>query len=703
VSDFRPPDDDPGWPESDLGPDEERRSWLEPHPPSDAHEPESTPEEPADTDWSLPWDAPARDAPDPDAPPEDSGQDEGAAPNDTWRTQDEWRPAPEPPPSDEWRSEPAQPPSDEWRSEPEPPPSDEWRSKPEPARSEDRSEAEPPPSDEWRSEPAASESEDRSEAEPEPQIELQSEEQGQPEDQPAPEAESPSAGDAPSRRWWERPREEPQQEEPWPEAPWVEGPRADNLAAEEPQSAPEPMDEPAPEPMDEPLAEEPQDEPVAYAPMDEPTPEPMDEPLTEEPQPERWEPEDAGVGAPVPESAPPTTTFGSDDGWDPRLDGERRRPTTAEQAVPWMIGVILALAGMVIVLLALIFTFPNGLIGSASPTPTASPSEQPSTGESTLPSTSGEPAPSLEPTATAAPTATPTPMPEYGALEMVYLGRPSALAPIYLLRRDFSENADPTIMAQADQGISDFAWSPDGRVGAAIIAGRGVALTPGESARALADGVTEISWGWDSQTLYAVRVTKVGGNDSTEILQIDFASGDTKTLATITYPHPVTAPDPKLKEAQFIDDGGLVRLFAMADGNLELWVLGAPATYRIDPGDGSVTEAPAPPILWAPDGRQRISLKENGDGTTTLSLLGPGEERLVSVKVTGLVSHVRWAPSNNEIVFTLGHLSNAGGVRQDLYVWDLVDGKAPMALTSDGVSFGASWVGASANWMPPRS
>ena len=48
--------------------------------------------------------------------------------------------------------------------------------------------------------------------------------------------------------------------------------------------------------------------------------------------------------------------------------------TTAEQAVPWLIGVILLLAGMVIVLLALIFAGDASLGGGGaggSPTPSA--------------------------------------------------------------------------------------------------------------------------------------------------------------------------------------------------------------------------------------------------------------------------------------------------------------------------------------------
>jgi hypothetical protein len=39
-------------------------------------------------------------------------------------------------------------------------------------------------------------------------------------------------------------------------------------------------------------------------------------------------------------------------------------------------------------------------------------------------------------------------------------------------------------------------------------------------------------------------------------------------------------------------------------------------------------------------------------------------------------------------------------VRQDLYVWDLVDGNAPAPLTSNGASFGAEWLGVLQTWVP---
>ncbi|MDH4334625.1 MAG: hypothetical protein OEW24_05105, partial [Chloroflexota bacterium] len=200
-------------------------------------------------------------------------------------------------------------------------------------------------------------------------------------------------------------------------------------------------------------------------------------------------------------------------GWDVRQHGDRRRPTTAEQAVPWLIGLILALTGMVIVLVALIFVGPDGTGIGQSATPTMEPSV----------SISIQPTASPTAVPTEAPTATPTPPPTYGALEMAYLNRATAAAPVSLLRRDFSTTTDPTTVAQAAQGVTAYSWAPDGRNGAAIIVGRAVALTPGEDSRALADSVNAIAFGLDSATVFAMRVARNGANDDATLLGIDFA------------------------------------------------------------------------------------------------------------------------------------------------------------------------------------
>jgi hypothetical protein len=273
------------------------------------------------------------------------------------------------------------------------------------------------------------------------------------------------------------------------------------------------------------------------------------------------------------------------------------------------------------------------------------------------------------------------------------------VAPIYLLKRDFSVAEDADVVAQAEQGVSSYANAPDGKVSAAVINQRAVALDKGGKSRRLADNITTLTFGWDADTVYAVRIARDGSDDLARILEIDYVSGATKNLTTIRYKHPDTGAEAPLKEAQFIDDGGLVRLYTVADGNLTLWVLGAPAIYRIDPANGDVTEVGREPILWSTDGTQRITVHEDGK-RTTLRLRDRGNNTLASTGLTGLVSHIRWAPESNEIVFTIGVTGSSGGVRQDLYVWDLEDHKDPMPLTSSGAAFGAEWRGVMCNWGP---
>jgi hypothetical protein len=465
----------------------------------------------------------------------------------------------------------------------------------------------------------------------------------------------------PADEQWQRPADEPRFDEPHFEEQRFDESRTDEPAGPEPEPEPEPVPEPDPAPEPEPAAQEPDTQ-----------------------------------------AAEPVMAFaGGGNSWDPKLHGNRRRPTTAEQAVPWMIGIILALTGMVIVLLALIFSSPNGLVaGEPSSTPLSATPTDGSTEPSAAPS-EGAASPSAEPSASSEPTPgpSPTPPPTWGPLEMVYLGRPTTSAPIYLLRRDFSEEANPRILAQADQGVTKFAWSPDGTVGAAIISGRAVALTPGGDSRRLAEDVSALTFGWDAETVYAVRIARDGAQDRAQVLEIDFVSRAVNVIATIRYPHPAIGSEPPLQEAQFIDDGGLVRIYAVADGNLAVWILGAPSTYRVDPANGDVTDIAREPTLWSPDGTQRVTLHENGSNTT-LRLRNRSGDVTASVSVNGLVSHVRWAGTSNEIVFTLGRVSASGGVRQDLYVWDLRDGRDPSPLTSNGASFGADWRGVMSNWAP---
>ena len=483
-------------------------------------------------------------------------------------------------------------------------------------------------------------------------------------------------------RWPERDldRESPQEpSEPWRNR-WQEPQQP-----QEPEEPPAPEPEPQPEPEPEPEPEPPQ---AQYHPEPEPEPEyqPPPEPEPPEPEPE--------VPPPATEAAPATTSLGApmDDDWDPRRDGDRRRPTTAEQAVPWLIGLLLALSGIVVVLLALIFIGPDGVAALPSPSASASALASAAASDTAAPSASSTPS------ATAVPTATPPPA--FGALEMTYLGRATASSPIRVLRRDFSTAGNPVVLLQDAAGVGRYVWAPDGRVGAGIISGRAVAIEAGKDPRTLSDPVDALVFADDSTVLYGLRITRDGANDRAEALKIDFETGATEIMATFSYPHPDIFPDPALKEAQFADNGGIVRLYVTVDGYVVAWILGAPTVYRIDPADGAFTQIPKEqqPVLWSPDQRLRVRVTE-ASGTTTLMLMDHDGIAQGSVKVTGLVSHVRWAASNNEIVFTLGRLVG-GGVRQDLYVWDLVNGKAPAPLTSNGASFGAEWLGVLQTWVP---
>ncbi len=406
-----------------------------------------------------------------------------------------------------------------------------------------------------------------------------------------------------------------------------------------------------------------------------------------EPEPEPDPDPDPGP-SPDTEASAPTTSFGDpsgSDGWDSKRDGDRRRPTTAEQAVPWLIGSVLALSGIVVVLLALIFIGPQGVAGL--PTPSPSPSAPaPTATPSPVPPT---PSPTLGPTA--------SPPPVFGPLDMTYLQRATVSSPIRLLRHDFSTTAVPTVIVDDKGGVTHYAWSPDGTRGVAIVAGRAVALVAGQPARTLTDPVDAVIFEADSTTLYGLRITRNGANDRAELLKIDFTTGATQVLTTIGYPHPTIIPDPALKEAQFADDGGTSRLYTTVDGYVVAWILGAPATYQIDPANGSYTQVDHRPDLWSPDQRWRITLAVTSS-VTTITLLDSSGASKAQVKVTGLVSHVRWAATDNEIVFTLGRIIG-GGVHQDLYVWDLVNGKAPAALTTNGASFGAEWLGVLQAWQ----
>lgn len=374
-------------------------------------------------------------------------------------------------------------------------------------------------------------------------------------------------------------------------------------------------------------------------------------------------------------------------------------PSTAEQAVPWLIGLILLLAGMIIVLMALIFlgegslggfaanASDSGAVGSLVPSPSEDASATPTPASSTLAVAS----PSVQPT--------PTPMdlPVYGPLEMIYQGRSTALAPIYLLHHDFT-TADPaTVLAQDNAlDVQRFAWAPDGTLGAGLLGDVLVSLEPDADKRNLGTGISTLTFGDESSTVYAVRVTEDGDNDVATVLAVDYATGDTNELASVSYPRPTAASVDGLIDAQTIDDGGAVRLYWLETDSLRLWVLGG-GTWDVAT-DGEVTPLPAetPPTLWSPDGEQRI-LQEAAGAVTTLRAVDEDGEEMASVAIEAVISHIRWSPSGERIVFTVGTFAPNGGVIQDLYLWDVNDQPA-MKLTTTGANFGAEWRGSQPRW-----
>jgi hypothetical protein len=481
----------------------------------------------------------------------------------------------------------------------------------------------------------------------------------------------------------------------WPEPEWRSGAAWDSAAetVDPAEDGPGPLDEPEPEPWPEPPVE-PEPQPQTPWSSEPRWPEPSE---STQVLPSSWTPS-------VPEPRPAEPSLAPSAGEirtrlaQAEADADAEPATsTAEQAVPWLIGVILLLAGMVIVLLALIFAGDASLAGagadpsgsqlavvvpSGSADAVATPAQTPVASASAAPSVS------------TAPTPTPVPMPEYGPLEMVYQGRSAALAAIYLLHRDFTTDEEPVIEAQdARYDVRRFAWSPDGRHGAGLLGDVLVSIEPGAEKRRLGDGIETITFGADPAKLYAVRVTEDGANDVATVLAIDFGSGESTELASVSYARPSLEQEAAVNEAQFADDGGAVRLYWMHDGTLRLWALGG-GQWEIDPASGEATELDTQdvPWLWDPDGRHRVSYAAS-QGTTTLTLLGRMGDEQATTTVEGLVSHLRWSPDGKRVVFTLGRPTSGGGVLQDLFLWDQADCQEPCQLTNTGAAFGAQWVG----------
>lgn len=223
-----------------------------------------------------------------------------------------------------------------------------------------------------------------------------------------------------------------------------------------------------------------------------------------------------------------------------------------------------------------------------------------------------------------------------------------------------------------------------------------VSIDPDLTKRTLATSISTLVFSDSPSTVYAVRVSAAGANDTATVLAIDFGSGTTLELAAVTYVRPEIVAETPLKDAQFIDEGGGIRLYWMEAGTLRLWVLGAGA-WQIDPVSGATAEVAGEPLptLWSPDGSKRIVMAES-DTTSTLVLYRSGGTEVARTTVDGLVSHLRWAADGSQVTFTLAR----GSVRQDLFLWSLTSDTPPIQQTDTGAAFGGEWLGAKPLWRP---
>jgi hypothetical protein len=282
---------------------------------------------------------------------------------------------------------------------------------------------------------------------------------------------------------------------------------------------------------------------------------------------------------------------------------------------------------------------------------------------------------------------------------MEYLTRPSAAAFSELLRDDFATPAGAAVVtASSTADVTHYAIAPDGRVSVAIVNGRLLALAKGKPTRVLASIAESATFGPDATRVYVVRITRGTTKDTATLSSISYASGRTVVLTTITYRPPAPPQLAGLGAARFLDEGGAVRLYSTSDGNLVLWVYGA-GQWRVDPANGRAVAAARQPTLWSPDGSHRVAATVNGQ-VTTLSEVGQDGRTISRTTVTGQISHLRWSPRGNRVVFTLGITLPGGGVRQDLYTWDLVNRRSASVLTANGASFGAEWLGSAQFWQP---
>ncbi len=137
---------------------------------------------------------------------------------------------------------------------------------------------------------------------------------------------------------------------------------------------------------------------------------------------------------------------------------------------------------------------------------------------------------------------------------------------------------------------------------------------------------------------------------------------------------------------------GFNRLYVTETGRSWSGSSARPPTYIWDPATATDSTTNHLPFLWSPNGELRVEAAETGH-TTRAGRQRPRRRGTGAVTISGYVSHLRWSSLNNQVVFTITGTTSAGALQQDLYLWDLVDGKAPLRLTQDVRSHG---------WRVPR-
>ena len=303
----------------------------------------------------------------------------------------------------------------------------------------------------------------------------------------------------------------------------------------------------------------------------------------------------------------------------------------------------------------------------------AHPKPTPSASSSRAPPPAG---PSRAPL-NAGPTATPPPT--YGPLEMVYLARATAG------RRSASRGAISarpwTDRVVRTPRVDDYVWAPDGGSGPrSSMPGRGPG--PRTATPNLIDPVDALAFADDST--HALRDPHRAGRGErpADVLAIDFTTGGRSVTPSLSAPEIFS--DPPLKEAQFATTAASLARATVADTSSP--DPRGPSTYRIDRQTGPTSRRRGA-ILWP-----RTSRRGSGGGsahehvTSALGGRGAGHGQR-----DWPGSHVRWAGTNNEVVFTLAAWS-AGRATGPLH---LGPGRrqGAIALTSNGASFGAEWLG----------